>query len=565
MAGTENPLVLGPIIIPLAGAAICLLLARHNQLQRMIALLAGIAAALCSIALLASNLEPGAVGVQIYRLGGWLTPYGIVLVADKLSSLLCVMSSLVIVAGLLYCLQCRDQSVTYPVFMPAFLCMAVGLHGSLYTGDVFTFFVFMELMVMSSVVIVAISDNKLGLEAAIKYIFISGMGSLLLLLSIAAMYSTFGTLTFAQMAQALSTGERPLLALPAGVMLMSAFLVKSAVFPFHFWQPDFHTTAPTPLSAMLSSVVVKVGIYGIIRMNTLYLTQEAPFIQNILLVLGVIGIFFGGLSALRTWNAKRMLAYSTLGQIGFILVAIGWGSELALVAALIYIFNHAFIKSGLLMITGVIASYNEKHSANFTELTGAGKGLALISIVYLVGGLALAGIPPLNGFMSKVALVRGGADVQNWLVLGLAIGGGLLTLIYVTRTWQLIFVKPSPEAEKDAEGHGHMVEHHEEPHPSVHPRHGDSALAPALLIGACVLLGIFAGPLVSVAEETVGQILDPAAYTCAVLTPSIEAGVPLPEGAYDCQPASPEAAALQPADSGVTVATIPLASPGEER
>ncbi len=216
-----------------------------------------------------------------------------------------------------------------------------------------------------------------------------------------------------------------------------------------------------------------------------------------------------------------MLAYSTLGQVGFILVAIGWGSELALVAALIYMFNHAFIKSALLMITGVIASYHEKHSANLKELTGAGKGLIAISILYLVGGLSLAGIPPLNGFMSKIALVRGGADVESWVVLGLVVGGGLLTLIYVTRTWQLIFVKPVPDD----------VVQDERPR---HQRHGDSIFAPALLIGACILLGVFADPLVKVAEQTVAQISNPAIYTCAVLMPSIQLGIEFPEGTYDC-------------------------------
>jgi multicomponent Na+:H+ antiporter subunit D len=544
MAGAENVLVLGPIVIPWVGAAICMLSAHYNRMQRIIALVAGILACLCSLAVLAANLQPQSVGVQVYRLGGWMAPFGIVFVADKLAALLCVMSSLVIVAGLLYCLQCRDQAIKFPIFMPAFLCMSTGLHGALYTGDIFTFFVFLELMVMSSVVIVAISDNKLGLEAAIKYIFISGIGSVLLLLGIAALYTTFGTLNLAQVAQALSTGDRPLLALPAAVMIMCAFLVKSAVFPFHFWQPDFHTTAPTPLSAMLSSVVVKVGIYGIIRNNTLFLTQEAPLIQNILIVLGVIGIFFGGLSALRTWNAKRMLAYSTLGQVGFILVAIGWGSELALVAAIIYIFNHAFIKSGLLMITGVLASRNPRHSANLNELMGAGKGLTAMSILYLVGGLALAGIPPLNGFMSKIALVRSGADVENWAILGIVVAGGLLTLLYVTRTWQLIFVKPAAaEPEHDEHLHDQTGEH---PHAAPH---GDSLLAPALLICACILLGVFANPLVSVAQDTAAQVLNPAAYTCAVLTPSIEAGIELPEGAYDCAALAAEARTVASADS----------------
>src|SRR5690606_6265125 len=133
MAGTENPLILGPIIIPVLGAAICLLFSHYNQLQRIIALIAGVLASLSSIAVLAANLEPGSVGVQVYSLGGWMTPFGIILVADKLSALLCVMSSIVIVAGLLYCLQCRDGSIKYPVFMPAFLAMSTGLHGSLYT------------------------------------------------------------------------------------------------------------------------------------------------------------------------------------------------------------------------------------------------------------------------------------------------------------------------------------------------------------------------------------------------------------------------------------------------
>lgn len=516
MSGTENVLVLGPIIIPLLGAAICLVLSGNNRLQRIAALIAGVLASVSSIAVLLANQEPGSVGVQIYRLGGWATPFGIVLVADKLAALMCVMGSLVVAAGLLYCLQCHDRCVSYPVFMPAFLCMGAGLSGSFYTGDIFTFFVFLELMVISSVVMVAVADSPLGLEAAIKYIFISGIGSLLLLLGIAALYTTFGTLTMAQIAQAFSTGDRPLLTLPAALMFVIAFLVKSAVVPFHFWQPDFHTTAPTPVHGVLSSVVVKVGIYGIIRNTTAYLVQEADLVQNILIVLGLIGIFFGGLAALRTWNAKRMLAYSTLGQVGFILVAVGWGSEVAMVAAIIYIFNHAFIKSGLLMLTGVIASHNDKHSADLKDLAGTGRSLRLLSILYLVGGLALAGVPPFNGFMSKVALVRGGADVSSWLILGLVVAGGLLTMIYMTRTWQWIFQQPPSD----------------ELQPSTHK--SDSPLAPALLIGACVVLGIFATPLVDIAQDTAAQISDPSIYSCAVIEQMVLAGMELPDGAFDC-------------------------------
>jgi len=509
MNGVQNALVLGPIIVPLIGAAICLLLTRHNHAQRIIALIAGVIACLCSIGVLIANVQAGELGVQVYRLGGYAVPYSIVLVADMLAALFAVMATSVVAAGLLYCLQCRDNALKYPVFMPAFLCMGAGLSGSFYTGDIFTFFVFLELMVMSSVVMVAVADNRLGLEAAIKYLFISGMGSMLLLLGIAAIYTTFGTLTLAHVAQELSSGDRPLLALPAAVMIMSAFLIKSAVVPFHFWQPDFHTTAPTPVSGLLSSVVVKVGIYGIIRNNTLYFTQEAPFIQNILIVLGLIGIFFGGLSALRTWNAKRMLAYSTLGQVGFMLVAIGWGSPVALVAAIIYMVNHAYIKSGLLMLTGAIASRQREHSSDLKDLEGAGRGFPLLSILYIIGGLALAGVPPFNGFISKLALVRGGVNSESWLILGLVIAGGILTLIYMTRTWQWIFQRPPLDHESPT------VETH---HPLHQP---DSPLAPLLLLAFCVVLGVFATPLIELAQTTAAQIAQPAIYTCAVLPAAI--------------------------------------------
>jgi multicomponent Na+:H+ antiporter subunit D len=507
MPGDNNPLVLGPIMIPLLATAICLLLGKRSRAQRVIALAAGVLACACALAVLVQNLDPGGFGVQVYRLGGWATPFGIVLVADRLAALFGVMGSAVMAAGLLYCLECRDTALRYPVFLPAYLCMSAGLSGSFYTGDIFTFFVFIELMVIASVVTVAIADNPLGLEAAIKYLFMSALGTLLLLLGIAALYATYGTLTQALFARALESGERPLLVLPASVMIATAFLIKSAVVPFHFWQPDFHTTAPTPVSGVLSSVIVKVGIYGVIRITTLYLRQEAALIQTILLVLGVVGIFFGGVAALRTYNAKRMLAYSTLAQVGFILVAIGWGTPLALLAAVIYIVNHAAIKAGLLMLTGQLASRAPHHSANLSDLAGIGRGRPVLSLLYLLGGLALAGVPPLNGFISKVALVQAGVGAESWLLLGLVVGGGLLTLLYTTRTWQLIFQQPPPD---------------QAPPPA---RVADSPLAPALLILACVLLGLYTGPLLGAAEATVAQLGRPEIYTCAVLADAACAGV----------------------------------------
>ena len=500
----NNIFVLGPVFIPLLGAAIGLRLATNNQLQRYVALAAAAGGWLSSVILLYQNWQAmidGETAIQVYHLGTWFAPFGIVLVADMLSALFAVMATTVVTGGILYAVNCRDKCVTYPAFMPLFLSMGAGLSGAFYTGDLFTLFVFLELMVISSVGLVAISDNKLGLEAAIKYLLISAMGTLFLLIGIAAVYATFGTLNMADIARLLQTGERPLLAQGAAVMLAAAFLLKSAVFPFHYWQPDFHTTAPTPVHSVLSSVVVKVGVYGLIRLVTLLFIDEAEIIQNILIILGLIGIFFGSLAALRTYDAKRMLAYSTFGQIGFILVGIGWGTPLALVGAVVYAVNHAFIKSSLLMLTGVVSSRNQKKSAKLNEIAGAGKPFVLVGILYFLGGMALAGVPPLNGFVSKLALVQGGIDAGSWVSLGLVVAAGMITLLYMTRTWTLMFQRKPEENTVQLKPIGS----------------GDSVLAPALLIGICVALGLYASPLIELASMTVEQITNPTIYVDAIL------------------------------------------------
>ncbi len=496
----NNLFILGPIFLPLIGSFASLRFARHNRFQRFLAVFIMILAWFSSVVVLYQNWDTGQI--QVYRLGGWQPPYGIVLVADMLSATFQVMVTTILFAGMLYTLHGRDKSMNYPAFIPSFLAMSAGLCGAFYTGDIFTMFVFVELMVITSVVLVAVSDNPFGLEAAMKYVLISGLGSLFLLIGIGSIYMTTGSLNMAAIAAQLQAGsDQALLARAAATMLVAAFLLKSAVFPFHFWQPDFHTTAPTPVGAMLSSVVVKVGVYGVIRIVTLLFVEQANVIGSILLILGLIGIYFGSLSALRTYHAKRMLAYSTFGQIGFILVGIGWNTRIALIGAIIYAINHAFIKSSLLMLTGIVSSHTKTKSGTFSELAGAGKQLVFTSILYFLGGLALAGVPPMNGFISKLALVHGGIDAKSWVPLVLAVGAGSLTLLYITRAWSLMFQRIPDDSTVALRQRGE----------------GDSVLAPALLIMICVGLGFYAEPLVNLVNGAVDQILQPEIYINAVL------------------------------------------------
>jgi len=491
----RNEWVLLPIIIPLAGAAIAVLLRRTHRVQAAWSFGAMLTSLAVSVLLLIDVLSTGRP--VVFQVGAWPAPFGISLMGDALAALMAVMCQVVLAAGLVYARGSRDQCVQYSGFFPLFLALAAGLTGAMLTGDLFNLFVFAELVVISGTILTAISDDKSGVEAAFKYFFISLLASALLLIAIGSLYASYGTLNMADLARRIAAEpDRPLLPI-ALATLTAAFLIKSAVFPFHFWQPDFHSASPTAVSAMLSSVVVKIGVYGLLRMTTLIFVEQAGPLRELLVVLGLIGVLFGGLAAIGTQHAKRMLAYSTLGQIGFMLVGIGWGTPLALMAALVFAVNHALLKSAMLMLAGNVASRAPIKSAAFNVIGGLGKTLPLAGALFLLGGMGLAGLPPMNGFLSKYLLFNSGLSAQEFGSLALAATGSVFTLVYVARAFQKIWWEPPVEGAK------------------AKP-YGDRLIAPALLIGLCLLIGVWGEPLLKVSAAVIDWISTPAAYISAV-------------------------------------------------
>ena len=488
-------LVLLPIATPLVGAMAALLLGRFPRARAYWSLGVMLLSLVFSLLLLWRVTASGAAVVM--QAGGWGFPYGISLVGDPLSALFAVMAQLVLALGLLYTLGSKDAVITYRPFYPLFLLLGTGLTGAFLTGDLFNLFVFAELLVISGTALTAASDDRFGTEAAYKYFYMSLLASTFMLLAIGSLYVSYGTLNLADLAARIADKPDGILLAPAVALLLATFMIKSAVFPFHFWQPDFHAAAPTAVSAMLSSVVVKVGVYGFLRMTTLLFVAQAPLIRGILIILGVIGVIFGGLSAVGTHNVKRMLAYSTLAQVGFILVGIGWGTAPAIAAAVVFSFNHSLIKAAMLMLAGYVASRAPVKSAAFDVVTGIGRYLPAAGFLFFMGGLSLMGIPPTNGFVSKMLLFRSGIDAEGYvplLIIGLA---SILTLVYVIRAFQLIWWQAPREGAK------------------AKPN-GDSLLAPALLIGLVLLFGLWAEPLVSVATNAAEWLLNPALYLAAV-------------------------------------------------
>ncbi len=488
--------VLLPILIPLTAAVVALLLRHQRRIQALLTLGA------LGTSLASSGFALWTVWQQgtpvVFQGGGWAAPFGISIVGDLLGLLMVVMSQTVLLAGALYAAGSKDSVVQYPAFYSLFLTLTTGLTGAMLTGDLFNLYVFAELLVISGTVLTAVSDDKYGTEAAYKYFYISLLAAAFMLLAIGSLYVSYGTLNMADLGQRIAAdGSQPLL--PAAIaLLLATFMIKSAVFPFHFWQPDFHTAAPTAVSAMLSSVVVKLGVYGFLRMTTLLFVAQADAIRSVLLVVGVIGVIFGGFAALGTHNAKRMLAYSTLAQIGFILVGIGWGTPLSVTAALVFAVNHSLIKAAMLMLAGAVASRAPVKTAAFTAITGLGHTLPGMGLLFFLSSMALSGVPPTNGFISKLLLFQSGVAASEWMVLALIGVSSVITLVYTMRAFQRIWWQ-APAANVQAK-------------PT-----GDRLLAPALLVGLALLLGLWAEPLVSVAQATTAWLSDPVRYVTAVL------------------------------------------------
>ncbi len=486
--------VLPPLLLPLLGVPLTLFLRKKRKIQSALALTLMLAALGATLALLATVLTTGEpVTVQ---LGRWPAPFGITLTADPLAVFMLLMAHLVLAAGFVYAAGSTEKVVQYPTFYPLFLALATGLTGAFLTGDLFTLFVFAEVIVISGAALTAMADDRYGVEAAYKYFYISTLASAFFLLGIGSLHVSYGTLNLADLATRIAENPSAPLTMAGLAFLTATFLIKGAVFPFHFWQPDFHAAAPTAVSAMLSSLVVKVGVYGLLRLTTLLFAGQTGLLPSVLVVLGVVGVIYGGFGAAGTHNAKRMLAYSTLAQIGFMLVGIGWGTPLSLAAALVFTFNHALVKAAMLMLAGAMASRAAVKSASFEVVVGVGKYHPFAGVLFLLGGLALAGVPPLNGFISKLLIFWSGVQAAQYLPLAVIGVASLVTLVYVVRSFVKIWFEANPEAK---------------------PKAGDRLWAPAFLIALSLGLGLWSQPLVALAQYVTDWLGDPSLYILSIL------------------------------------------------
>ncbi|HEV2126737.1 MAG TPA: proton-conducting transporter membrane subunit, partial [Chloroflexota bacterium] len=381
-------LLVAPILLPLAGGLVAAV--TRARIGAWVALIASLLLAAVDGLVLYEAMVRGPL---VYHVGDWRPPYGIVLIADRFGASLSLIAAVVGASGALHTLVSGAEEGRRRLYHPLFLFLLMALSGVFLTGDLFNLYVFMELVILSSIVLVAMAARPVTAEATFKYAVIAATGSALLLTGITLVYAASGTLNMADIAQRVRQGSVAALWHVAATFMLMAFLLKAAIFPFHFWQPDTHSVAPSAVSAMLSGVLVKVGFYGIVRLVTL-LFPESPA-MSVLAPLGGVSALFGALGAVANSDIKRFLAYSTISNLGLILLAFGWGGPIGIAASVIHAINHALIKGSLFLIGGYVAERLEEHGMQ--RIGGLAQVAPGSALAFGLGALGLAGLPPLSG------------------------------------------------------------------------------------------------------------------------------------------------------------------------
>ncbi|MCK9525196.1 MAG: monovalent cation/H+ antiporter subunit D family protein [Limnochordia bacterium] len=422
------------ILLPLVGVYLILLVgSKYRALARKVALLVTGATfvMVCYITYLVSSH-----GKLFYYLGGWAPPLGIELQADPITAFLLLTFAGVGFSVILFAYDILPGEINPKVitrYYALYLVLLASLLGIVLSNDFFNIYVFLEISSIAAAALVAINGDKLAMEASIKYLIMSTLGSGTVLMGIAGLYMVTGYLNLDFIAGALPVayGHYPLTVLMTLAMLTVGIAVKAALFPLHVWLPDAHGSAPTSSSAILSGLVVKVYIAVLLKL--LYRVFPLDFIttlplQGSLLVMATLGIFIGSILAIRQKDIKKMLAYSTVAQIGYVFLGIGLFSEKAMVGAIMHVFNHAVMKSMLFLSAGLLIKYSGRR--NIADLAGLGRVYPLPMIAFSVGALSMVGIPPLSGFISKWYLGLGALEANQLVFLFVLLLSSLLNGFY---------------------------------------------------------------------------------------------------------------------------------------
>ena len=433
------------VAVPLIASAICAIV-RHERTCWLIALLASFLCFFGSASMLGQIQDYGAIS---YRMGGWAPPAGIEYRVDLLAIYLLILVSFIATAVLVYGRQSVAAEIKNGVrgwYYTMYLLCLCGLMGIIITGDAFNAFVFMEISSLSMYTLIALGKDRRALAAAYQYLILGTIGATMYVIGIGLLYTITGTLNLVDL------GERlpPLLDTPAAISGMAFIVVglslKVALFPLHLWLPNAYALAPTVTTVFIAATATKVSIYLLMRylysvFGFAFSVEQTP-IPELLLVLSLLAIFAGSLTAIFQENVKRMLAYSSVAQIGYITLGIAIANAAGLTGSLVHIFNHAVMKGALFMLIGGIAL--QIGTVRISDMAGIGKQMPLTMFGFVIGGFSLLGVPGTVGFVSKWYLAVGALENGWWWLVVLLMLSSLLVLVYMGRVIEVAFFRERP-------------------------------------------------------------------------------------------------------------------------
>lgn len=556
-----NALVPLPVLLPVLGAGASLALLHHPRIQRWLSL--GVLAAVVVIAAVLLR-EADRHGPQTVWIGGWAETVGIVLVADRLAALMLLVSAVVTLAVLAYSvgqgMTEDEEGAPISIYHPTFLVLVAGVANAFLAGDLFNLFVSFEMLLFASYVLLTLGGTPARIRAGTIYVLVNLLSSTLFLISIAVTYAATGTLTLAHLAQRLAALPEHV-SLMIQLMLLTTFAIKAAVFPLSLWLPDSYPTAPAPVTAVFAGLLTKVGVYAILRVQTL-LFPHSP-LTDLLLWAALLTMVVGILGAIAQSDIKRMLSFTLVSHIGYLILGVALASRAGTAGTTFYVVHHITIQTALFLVLGLVE--RRAGSTALMRIGGLARIAPLLAVLFFVPAMNLAGIPPFSGFIGKVGLFQAAQADGGWLawtLVGAGAATSLLTLYAVAKTWAVAFWRTPLEAHEaleaigagatapghDTRSHRHRGHVHtaagtvsrtdiaearrlgddDEPDQDFHTlieAGEDSRRSPlgmllpaAALVTVSVLLSVVAGPLYALSARAADDLHDRTAYLSSVLT-----------------------------------------------
>lgn len=486
-------LVFLPIFIPLFVGALLVFFNKKHQLTMKISYLTVFLNLWVSIYLSYYVFKNNPL---ILDTGGWKAPYGIILVADKLSVIMILSVNVIALAAAIFASSSVTTKMVQHYFYPLFFLLIAGVSGAFLTGDLFNLFVFFEVLLMASYGLIIIGGSKHQFRESVKYILLNLFSSILFVTTVAFLYSVTGTVNMAQLGERVAEVEQQGILTGIGILLFVVFATKGALFPLYFWLPKSYIVPSPVVSALFGALLTKVGVYSMLRVYTLIFSHKLELTHTFFIWVASITMLIGVIGALSTSNVKLIIAYNIMPAIGFMLLGIGTFSAESLAGTIYYLVHDMAIKAALFFLAGLLVWH--AGTSNLNKMGGYIKTSPLLGWMFFIAALVLAGIPPFSGFIGKYLLLRGAFDEEHYIAAGIGLLSSLLILFSVIRIFIGAFwgeVKEEPKEKVRRSG----------------------LAASGLLIAISILLGVGAEWFYPYIQSAADSLIDPQIYIDFVL------------------------------------------------